>query len=248
MVRKSGSRSFFEGVEVAAFRRHDSTEQRQVHDSPPGMTALGYILLGFFVGFAVSMPVGAVAVMCARRAFQRGFAAGLAPGVGAALADTMFATIAAFGIAAVADDLRHYADYLQIVGGTLLIAYGWNIVAHAERLPSGPPPSKRNAAQAAGAAFLLTVTNPGAVLGFAALFTLLGDLKPESGNVFGVFALVIGVAAGALAWWTILAGLVAGLRRRMREEILVHINRGAGFALGGFGAAILLRLVLLPLM
>jgi threonine/homoserine/homoserine lactone efflux protein len=212
------------------------------------MTAIGYILLGFFVGMAVSMPVGAVAVMSARRAFQRGFAAGLSPGMGAALADTMFAAIAAFGIATIADELRHYADVLQVVGGALLVAYGWNIVAHAERLPSGPPPSKRNAAQAAAAGFLLTITNPGAVLGFAALFTLLGDVTPESGNVFGVFALVIGVAAGALTWWTILAGLVGVLRRRMRESLLVQINRGAGVALAGFGAAILLRLVLLPLM
>ena len=211
------------------------------------MTALGYILLGFFVGLAVSMPVGAVAVMSARRAFQRGFAAGLSPGIGAALADTMFATIAAFGIAAVADDLRHYADMLQVVGGTLLLVYGWNIVVHAKRLPSGPSPSGRNAVQAAAAAFALTVTNPGAVLGFAALFTLLGDLTPESGNVLGVFALVIGVAAGALAWWMTLAGLVSVLRQRMAEEWLVQVNQCAGVALAGFGAVILLRLVLLPL-
>ncbi|HEX2255517.1 MAG TPA: LysE family transporter [Afifellaceae bacterium] len=211
------------------------------------MTALGYILLGFFVGMAVSMPVGAVAVMCARRAFQNGVSAGISPGIGAALADTLFAAIAAFGIATIADDLRHYADYLQVVGGGLLIAYGWNIVAHADRLPKGPPPSKRNAVQAATAAFLLTVTNPGAVLGFAALFTLLGDLTPESGNVFGVFALVIGVAAGALTWWMILSALVGLLRRRMAEDWLVRINRGAGVALAGIGAAILLRLMLLPL-
>lgn len=211
------------------------------------MTALGYILLGFFVGMAVSMPVGAVAVMSARRAFQRGFAAGISPGIGAALADTMFAAIAAFGIAAVADDLQRYSDLLQVVGGALLVAYGWNIIVHADRLPRGPQPSKRNAVQAAAAAFALTVTNPGAVLGFAALFTLLGDLTPESGNVLGVFFLVIGVTAGALAWWTILAGLVGLLRRRMAEEWLVQINRGAGVALAGFGAAILLRLVLLPL-
>lgn len=211
------------------------------------MTSFGYMLLGFFVGLAVSMPVGAVAVMAARRAFQRGFSAGISPGLGAAAADTMFAAAAAWGIAAIDDTLNQYADPLQIVGGALLLAYGWNIIIHADRLPRGPEPSKRNALQAAAAGFALTITNPGAVLGFAALFTLLGDLTPETGNVLGVFALVIGVAAGALAWWTTLAGLVARLRHRMAEDWLVRINRGAGVGLAGFGAAILLRLVLLPL-
>lgn len=211
------------------------------------MTSFGYMVLGFFVGLAVSMPVGAVAVMAARRAFQRGFAAGISPGLGAATADTLFAAAAAWGISAIDDTLRHYADPLQIVGGTLLVAYGWNIIVHADRLPRGPAPSKRNAVQAAAAAFALTITNPGAVLGFAALFTLLGDLTPEADNILGVFALVIGVAAGALAWWTILAGLVSGLRHRMAEDWLVRINRGAGVGLAGFGGAILLRLALLPL-
>jgi threonine/homoserine/homoserine lactone efflux protein len=211
------------------------------------MSSFGYMLLGFFVGLAVSMPVGAVAVMAARRAFQRGFAAGLSPGLGAAAADTLYGAAAAWGITAIDATLRQYADPLQIVGGGLLLAYGWNMVVHADRLPLGPEPSARSALQAMAAGFALTITNPGAVLGFAALFTLLGDLTPHADDPLGLFALVIGVAAGALAWWTSLAGLVARLRHTLAEQWLVRINRGAGIGLAGFGGAILLRLVLLPL-
>jgi threonine/homoserine/homoserine lactone efflux protein len=206
--------------------------------------AFGYLALGFFVGFAVSMPVGAVAVMCARRAFQRGFLAGISPGVGAALADTLFALVAAFGITAVAGTMQAYSEYLQIGGGLLLIVYGWRIVSHADKVPAGPPPSKRNAVQAAMMGLALTLTNPGAVLGFAVLFSLLGDLVPAHGDIPGIFLLVVGVSLGAMAWWSLLAGMIASLRGRMPENWLVQVNRGAGVALMGFGGAILLRLLL----
>lgn len=87
--------------------------------------------------------------------------------------------------------------------------------------------------------FAMTVTNPGAILGFIAIFGSLGEHAPEKGDYVGALALVLGVLTGALLWWACLSALVSKLRNRMNDNWLSTINHGAGIILLLFAALIL---------
>lgn len=209
-----------------------------------GRKRLLFFFTGIGIGIVVSAPVGPVNLMAIQRAFRHGFAYGLAAGLGAVLADALFATMAAFGITAIAQALAGHRLAIQAVGGLLLIGFGWMTVrTHPHLDTSGGGRTEIGTGLLPGmlAAFAMTVTNPGAVLGFVAIFGALGSLTPEPGNYVGAATLVAGVAAGALGWWAGVAAVVTLLRERMNDRWLDRINLGAGSLLLVSGVVILAR-------
>ena len=61
------------------------------------------LLRGLAIGFAIAAAIGPIGLLCIRRTLVEGTAVGVASGLGAATADGLFASIAAFGITALAD-------------------------------------------------------------------------------------------------------------------------------------------------
>lgn len=206
-----------------------------------------FFITGIGIGIVVSAPVGPVNLMAIQRAFKFGFVTGLSAGIGAVLADTIYAAIAAFGISAIAHFLSGHHAAIQFVGGILLIGFGWMTIRTHPHLDTT---DGQRAEKGTGllptllAAFAMTLTNPGAVLGFLAIFGSLGSLTPESDDYVGAIMLVAGVAAGALAWWAGVSALVTRLRGRMNDRWLDHINLAAGGLLLVFGVVIFAAAIL----
>ena len=69
------------------------------------MEPLLFFLKGIAAGFVVAIPVGPVAMLCIRRTLATNMKSGYATGLGAAVADTLYAIIAAYGISFIADIL-----------------------------------------------------------------------------------------------------------------------------------------------
>ena len=61
---------------------------------------LWWLMRGLAIGLAVAIPVGPIALLCMRRTLERGFLIGFGTGLGAAVADLLYSSIAAFGISA----------------------------------------------------------------------------------------------------------------------------------------------------
>jgi len=79
----------------------------------------------------------------------------------------------------------------------------------------------------------LTIANPSTIISFAALVATLGI-----GTGAGFLApalLVIGVFAGSATWWSVLAGLGAGMRARFTPRVVRAISTFSGLAMGGLG-------------
>ena len=66
----------------------------------PDLALFGKSLL---LGLAVAAPLGPLGALCIGRTLERGFWAGMAGGLGTALADGVYASLAALGFAAAAD-------------------------------------------------------------------------------------------------------------------------------------------------
>src|SRR5690606_25356577 len=96
---------------------------------------------------------------------------------------------------------------------------------------------------AAVSTFVLCVTNPALLLGFAALFSGLDEIGRAPDNYVSAAKPTAGVLAGGLVWWLVLSGAVARFRHKITLPWLRGINIVAGLALACFGALLIADVV-----
>lgn len=199
----------------------------------PVVSLLAILFLkAVLAGLAIAAPVGPVGVMCVQRTLHEGRFAGLVAGLGAATADAVFGVVAAFGVAAITDFMLEHQSLLHLVGGLLLVALAIRIYTKRSTGPRRPEPHTHLAAFAS--TFALTVTNPITILAFAAVFASLG-LGLENLDLTGAAVLVGGVFLGSALWWVGIAAFAGLLRKRISEDNMTWLNRGAGVLVGAFG-------------
>lgn len=206
------------------------------------MTFLEYVLIGYFVGILTTAPVGPVNIMAIQHAVHGGFRQGVYVGLGAVIADTIFASLAIFGVSAVTTFIKGQFDLIEFVGGALLIIFGikiWNTHPHLTKNGDG---RDHGFLGDATAAFFMAITNPGAIFAFLAIFGALGDLRPQHGDHVGALVMVAGVTGGATSWWVIVSATVSHFKTRIDDRWLDRANHIAGVLLVGFGALIYLKL------
>ncbi len=190
---------------------------------------------GMLIGFAIAAPVGPIGLLCVQRTLARGRWSGVLSGLGAASADAVYGGIAGFGLASLAHLLLAWQVELQAVGGLFLLYLGW-------RTWRAPPAGEQARVRPSRAGLLgdylstlgLTLANPVTVLAFLAIFAGLG-LAAEGRDFAAAGVLVLGVFAGSLLWWLLLAGGVGLLRGRLTPAALGGINRVSGVLIAGFG-------------
>lgn len=181
-----------------------------------------FFLKGVAAGFVVAAPVGPVAVMCVRRTLVRGALSGYATGLGAAIADTVYGVIAAYGISLLAVLLFDNAFWFRLVGGILLCALA------VKTLLSGPAeiqaPSSNGLMSDFLSALVVTGTNPITLVAFGVVFTTIG--VATAGDKFDwAEALIAGVFVGSALWWATLTGIASLFRSALSHSGLRWINR-----------------------
>ena len=195
----------------------------------------GFFLLvqGFVIGLAIAAPVGPIGMLCIRRTLEHGPAAGFATGMGAAVGDTIFGAIAAFGITAVLAFLSGNDSFFRLFGGLFLFVVAYKTYYARPKAPDSIPDS-RDWAISFAVGLVLTLTNPITILACLALFAGVG----LSGTLdrFEAATLVLGVFFGSAAWWLTLSSGVALVRHRISEDRLILINRFTAVAVAAFGA------------
>ncbi len=187
---------------------------------------------GLLLGLAVAAPLGPIGVLCINRTLERGFWTGMAGGLGTALADAVYASVAAISFSTFAGVLARINAPVKIVGGLFMLWLGWQSL----RLKPSRAAAQVGARDVLGivaATFLLTIANPMTILSFAAIFAGFGL---ASAPIFtNVVSVVAGVFLGSLLWWLVLSGGVALLRRRVSERFTIWITYISGLILIGFG-------------
>jgi threonine/homoserine/homoserine lactone efflux protein len=205
------------------------------------------VLAGVGIGVVMAAPIGPVNVLVIQRAVAGGFWAGLAAGLGAVLGDGLLAAIAAFSVTAISEAMSAYSEWIQYIGGLLLIGFGLAllIARPAVTIPVGQKSHLLEHMGIIPQTFFLTVTNPGAVLGMAAMIGGLGSLLGGLNTYLEALLLVAAVMGGSLVWWLGLSELIATIRHKLTESRLKLINTIAGIILVAFGLILLLeRLVM----
>jgi threonine/homoserine/homoserine lactone efflux protein len=195
---------------------------------------LGVLLRGIVLGFAIAAPVGPIGLMCIRRTLQHGPAMGMATGLGAAVADTFYGAVAAFGLQAVIDWMAGHESLFRLFGGIFMLAVALKGMLAARPRPrtdGRPDPVGMAANFATG--FVLTMGNPLTIMAFVAVFAAFG-LGGQLGR-FDAATLVAGVFVGAAAWWLLLNSGVAVMRHRITDRWFAAVNRIAAALLAACG-------------
>lgn len=198
------------------------------------------IVKGILLGFSIAAPVGPIGVLCIRRTLADGRASGFVSGLGAATADALYGSIAAFGLTFISSFLIGQQLWLRLIGGAFLCYLG-------VRTLLAKPAERAALAQGQGliraytSTFFLTVTNPLTILSFAAVFAGLG-IASAAGDYVSAASLVLGVFAGSAAWWLLLSGGVSIFRTRFDLRAMSWVNRISGVIITSFGVIALASL------
>jgi threonine/homoserine/homoserine lactone efflux protein len=172
-------------------------------------------IAGALAGYAIAIPVGAIAVLIIHTGLTQGLRAGLAAGAGAATADLIYASLAALAGLWVSSIIGPFERPLQLVGGAILIAFGlrglWSLRSARETVE--PEAVLREASRPHHRTYLamlaLTLLNPATVVYFSALIVGLPFLGDAGDRL--AFAAAAGLAS--LSWQWLLAIFGAALRR-----------------------------------
>lgn len=186
---------------------------------------------GLILGFSIAAPLGPIGLLCIKRTLEGGRLHGIFSGLGAASADALYGSLAAFGLAAVFQKFSWIQTWTQVLGSAFIIFLG---VRYA--LSKFKDEKKEISEKKAGkgrvylTTFLLTMSNPVTIFAFLGMFAGAGVTDTSS-----AIQVVVGIFSGSMLWWILLAFIAHWLGKRLNARVLLWVNRVAGMALIGFG-------------
>ncbi len=173
---------------------------------------LEVVASGLVTGWAIAVPVGAVAALLVTLTARTSWRVGASAAMGVATVDGVYAAVAVVSGAALAQLLAPVATGLRIASGVVLLVLAALTALHAWSRRSTPPQAGRVAGPLAAYGMFVGVTavNPATVVYFAAV--VLGNRDLVDGALEGgVFVLAAFVASAS--WQLFLVAAGSGLGR-----------------------------------
>ena len=197
--------------------------------------------VGFAIGILIALPIGPINFLALQRAAERGFFGGLAAGIGIMLGDALIAFVATFGVKALSGAVAYYRWAIQIVGGLALIASGAKLYLSRNTFLSVQDSAAASLADYAWDIpkhFVLTITNPGAVLFLIAIFAGASSFVEIESRPDAI-AMTLAIMAGSFVYWLVVSHLINRVRHRLSDRTMQRINRVFGSILAAFGCVLI---------
>lgn len=188
-----------------------------------------FFLKGIVIGLMGSIPMGPIGVLCLQRTLNKGRTSGFISGLGAASADTIFASIATLSVGFILTFIEQQIVWLRILGGLVIVVLGVRVfMSNLIKQIRAAQQNKSNLWEDYFSVFFLTLANPMLVFFFIAMFAAVGLGDGVDPKNFSGISLLIGVFAGAVLWWFILSTLINFFRKKFRLKQLWWINKITG--------------------
>lgn len=193
------------------------------------------LLKGFIVGLGASIPLGPLGVLCVQKTLSKGRNSGFITGLGASFSDTLYAAISLLGLAFIENLIDKNRDIVMIIGGAIIIYIGIRIFFTNPIKQIRQKNTNKKHVQDFIEAFLMTVTNPGAIFLILGLLAAVGININDSEVRPSITIILLGVFSGSVVWWFILSTGINVFRKKFRIRQLMMINRVSGAIMGVLG-------------
>lgn len=197
------------------------------------MSEMACLLAGAGAGLSIAIPFGPTSMMCVERTLADGMRAGMAAGLGVATVHLSYSTIALVGGMTLMSQ-PETANLLTFAAGLLLLYFAARLWRRDVVFVQGD--GALSFRRAYCGAICLGFLNPVTPALCAASLTAFASQIAAPGGL-----LPLGVFAGSLIWWLMLAVCVSLLRRRLNVGTLTLANRGAGILLVLLGISMLAK-------
>ena len=196
------------------------------------------VLKAFAIGICASAPLGPAAILVLQKSLSYGHRAGFYTGLGATTIDTTYATLSIFALAWTQDFINTYEYTIYLIGGPIVALLGASMAFKDpfRKLKSGDP-SRGASIKDYAEAVLTALSNPGAAFVMFALFAFFNVNAGRSG--FSVLPIILGVAAGSMAYWFTFSYIFSKIRNVIKMSALVWLSRIAGIIVMIIGIALL---------
>ena len=191
------------------------------------------VATGFGLGFFVALQLGPMSLFLIRSTLRAGVTVGLAIGAGIACVDALYAALGAAGAAPLLR-IGPLRIALGLLGAAVLVFLGVRTLASAFRVRAGleVPAEVASPGRAFRTSVAATASNPATIGSWAAIFAAATSVSGAT-----PLPLVAGVALGSLTWVTVLAVVVAAVRRPAGPKVIAAADAVAGAGLVGFGVS-----------
>lgn len=196
------------------------------------------VLKAFAIGICASAPLGPAAILVLQKSLSYGHRAGFYTGLGATTIDTTYATLSIFALAWTQDFINTYEYTIYLIGGPIVALLGASMAFKDpfRKLKNGNP-SRGASIKDYAEAVLTALSNPGAAFVMFALFAFFNINAGRSG--FSVLPIILGVAAGSMAYWFTFSYIFSKIRNVIKMSALVWLSRIAGIIVMIIGIALL---------
>ena len=196
------------------------------------------VLKAFAIGICASAPLGPAAILVLQKSLSYGHRAGFYTGLGATTIDTTYATLSIFALAWTQDFINTYEYTIYLIGGPIVALLGASMAFKDpfRNLKNGNP-SRGASIKDYAEAVLTALSNPGAAFVMFALFAFFNVNAGRSG--FSVLPIILGVAAGSMAYWFTFSYIFSKIRNVIKMSALVWLSRIAGIIVMIIGIALL---------
>lgn len=196
------------------------------------------VLKAFAIGICASAPLGPAAILVLQKSLSYGHRAGFYTGLGATTIDTTYATLSIFALAWTQDFINTYEYTIYLIGGPIVALLGASMAFKDpfRKLKNGDP-SRGASIKDYAEAVLTALSNPGAAFVMFALFAFFNVNAGMSG--FSVLPIILGVAAGSMAYWFTFSYIFSKIRNVIKMSALVWLSRIAGIIVMIIGIALL---------
>jgi threonine/homoserine/homoserine lactone efflux protein len=190
------------------------------------------LLKGFIVGLGASIPLGPIGILCVQKTLSKGRNSGFITGLGAAASDTFYAGISLLGLAFVQNLIKDHTEIVMIFGGIIIILIGLRIYLKNPIKQIRQKNTNKRHLEDFMEAFVMTITNPGAIFLILGLFAAVGfEFTDGQASKSTIFTILWGVFLGTAFWWFILSTTINVFRKKFRLKQLIMINKISGIVI-----------------
>lgn len=192
------------------------------------------VLKSLLVGVIIAVPVGPVLFFVIQKTMCDGRRAGLFSGLGSACADAIYVTIGVFALGLVRNFIDKNTPLIMIVGGSLILLVGLNMVRTRISIPEDgkPKPENKSGLWYSAQTLVCALSNPTALavaMGVLAVFHL------DSASLDFPAAIIIPfVFAGEMLYWSLLTFALQKFLH-LTPCVLQIMSRAAGCIVAALG-------------